>query len=157
MSDAARIVALLRERGETVATCESLTAGLVAAEFATVPGASEVFRGGLVTYAVDLKTKLAHVDPAWLALRGAFNAETAAQMARGAVLECATSWGVATTGVAGPGPSDGVAAGSVWVGVAGGGAVATQELRLSGCRDEIRRASVEHALLFLWWKLTGRE
>ena len=70
---ARRLIAELSERGLTAATCESLTAGLVSAIITTVPGASAVFRGGLVTYASDLKTKLAGVDAGWIAENGVIN------------------------------------------------------------------------------------
>ena len=76
---ARRLIAELSERGLTAATCESLTAGLVSAIITTVPGASAVFRGGLVTYASDLKTKLAGVDAGWIAENGVINSITAAQ------------------------------------------------------------------------------
>ncbi|NUT97968.1 MAG: nicotinamide-nucleotide amidohydrolase family protein, partial [Saccharothrix sp.] len=78
---AADVVNALKSRGETVATAESLTGGLVAAEITTVPGASAVLRGGLVVYATDLKASLAGVDAALLAAHGAVHPEVARQLA----------------------------------------------------------------------------
>jgi nicotinamide-nucleotide amidase len=118
---AAALVAALAARGETVAAAESLTAGLVCATLAQVPGASAVLRGGLVVYATELKTRLAGVDPELLAEHGAVFPEVAAQLAVGARERCGATWGLGLTGVAGPAPQDGVAPGTVHVGLAGPG------------------------------------
>ena len=83
------LVALLASRKETVATAESLTAGLVCATLARVPGASAVIRGGLIVYATELKAELAGVDRALLAAHGAVHPEVAAQLAAGARTRCA--------------------------------------------------------------------
>ncbi|GAB3906185.1 hypothetical protein GCM10029964_102560 [Kibdelosporangium lantanae] len=89
----AGVVAALRAREETVATAESLTAGLVTAALTSVPGASRVVRGGLVVYATDLKWGLAGVDPDLLAERGAVDPDVAAQLATGARDRCGATWG----------------------------------------------------------------
>ncbi|MDO4411817.1 CinA family protein [Cutibacterium sp.] len=148
---ARRLIAELSERDLTAATCESLTAGLVAATMTTVPGASAVFRGGLVTYASDLKTKLAGVDAGWLAENGAINAITAAQMAMGCRKACRADIGMSCTGVAGPDPQDGEKVGTVFIAVAYQDAPVVKRLDLEGSREEIRHATVT-ALLDL-----GRE
>src|SRR5690606_17574795 len=108
-------------RGQTVATAESLTAGLLCAVLTEVPGASAVVRGGLVVYATDLKAGLAGVDRQLLAERGAVDPEVARQLAAGARERCGADWGVGLTGVAGPDPQDGVAPGTVHTGLAGPG------------------------------------
>ena len=82
------LVATLKARGWTLATAESLTAGLVAATIADVPGASAVLRGGLVVYATDLKHVLADVPQNVLDLHGAVSAETARALATGAAARC---------------------------------------------------------------------
>ena len=133
--------ALLR-RGLTVAFCESLTAGLAAATLADTPGASAVLRGGLITYATDLKYSLAGVPEGADPVDG----DTAVAMARGARERCGADWGVALTGVAGPDPQDGHAVGEVWLGFAGPGGVDKQRLQLSGDRREIREQAVNAAL-----------
>ncbi|MCI9887291.1 nicotinamide-nucleotide amidohydrolase family protein [Micrococcales bacterium 31B] len=115
---ASGLVAELARRGETLATCESLTGGQVAALIVDVPGASAVFRGGLVTYAVELKSSLAGVDPGHLAAEGPVNHRTAREMAVGAARACGAAWGVATTGVAGPEAHGGCPVGTVFIGVA---------------------------------------
>lgn len=109
----------LRARHQTISFCESLTAGLACATLADVPGASDVLRGGLVTYSVDLKAALAGVDPALVEEHGVVSAAVAREMARGARRACGSDWAVSLTGVAGPDAQDGVAAGTVWIGLAG--------------------------------------
>ena len=113
------LVRTLTSRGETVAFCESLTAGLASATVATVPGASNVLRGGLVTYATELKSTLAGVPEKVLDSRGPVAAVTARHMARGARGRCGATWGVALTGVAGPDPQDGHPVGEVHIAVSG--------------------------------------
>ncbi|MDU1063783.1 MAG: CinA family protein [Cutibacterium avidum] len=143
---ARRLIAGLSERGLTAATCESLTAGLVSATITTVPGASAVFRGGLVTYASDLKTKLAGVDAGWIAENGVINSITAAQMAMGCRKACRADIGLSCTGVAGPDPQDGEGAGTVFIGAVYEGAPIVKHLQLEGPREEIRRATVQALL-----------
>ncbi len=118
-SIAADLVDRLAARGETVATAESLTGGLLAATIVDVPGASAVFRGGLVVYATDLKATLGGVPVDLLAERGPVDPDVAAALAAGARERCGATWGLATTGVAGPTPQDGIAVGTVFVAVAG--------------------------------------
>ncbi|MER0448681.1 CinA family protein [Streptomyces sp. Edi4] len=150
MSEAARVLALLTERHQTLAVAESLTGGLVAAELTSVPGASRVFRGSVTAYATDLKGALLGVDQALLAERGAVDPEVASQMAAGVRRALDASWGIATTGVAGPEPQDGRPVGTVYVSAVGpGGAKKTVALRLNGDRAEIRRESVRSVLELL--------
>ncbi|GAA4854929.1 CinA family protein [Saccharopolyspora cebuensis] len=142
----ADLLARLRGRGETLATAESLTAGLVAAALTDVAGSSAVVRGGLVVYATDLKAELAGVDPELLAERGAVDPEVAAMLAAGARTRCGADWGVGLTGVAGPEPQDGVEPGVVHVGVAGPEARSVRSVRLDGDRHRVRAAAVRVAL-----------
>lgn len=78
------VIAALKESGLTVATCESLTGGMIASTLVDVPGASQVVRGGLVTYQTDTKTLLAGVPAALIAEKGVVSAEVARAMAEGA-------------------------------------------------------------------------
>ncbi|MCE7007539.1 CinA family protein [Kibdelosporangium philippinense] len=147
--DEGKLVALigsLRDRGETVATAESLTAGLVAAALTTVPGSSAVVRGGFVVYATDLKWGLAGVDPELLAARGAVDPDVAVQLATGARDRCGATWGIGLTGVAGPDPQDGVAPGTVHLGIAGPTGVDVATITVAGDRHEVRAASVRKAV-----------
>lgn len=145
-SQVADLVDVLRRRGETVATAESLTAGLVSAALTEVPGSSAVVRGGLVVYATDLKERLAGVDPRLLAEHGAVHPDVAAQLAVGASRRCGADWGVGLTGVAGPDPQDGVAPGTVHLGFSGPQGSQVRSVVLDGDRHEVRAAAVRVAL-----------
>jgi PncC family amidohydrolase len=162
--DSREIIEALIRRGETVAAAESLTAGLVCATLADVPGASAALRGGLVVYATDLKTGLAGVDPVLLAEHGAVHPEVAAQLAEGARARCGATWGLGLTGVAGPDPQDGRPVGTVHIAVAGPdgtSAVESPRLPVHGTdervRPLIRRMTVVHALDLLRRRLLGLE
>lgn len=145
-SDAARLVAALAERGETVASAESLTAGLFAATIADVPGASAVLRGGLIVYATDLKASLAGVPSDELERNGPVHPDTARALADGARSRCGADWGVGLTGVAGPSEQDGVPVGTVHLGFSGPLGTSVTTLRFDGDRARVRRGAVEDAL-----------
>jgi len=147
---AARVVGLLTRRRQTVAVAESLTGGLLGATITTVPGASVVFRGGVIAYATDLKALLLGVPAPLLAERGAVDPEVAGAMAAGVRERLGAAVGVATTGVAGPDAADGKPPGTVHIAVSAGGGPVIQSLALSGGRDEIRRGTVERSLRLLW-------
>ena len=108
----------LYEIGATLATAESLTGGLVGAAITSVPGASQVYRGGVVAYASDLKTQLLGVDEGLLSRVGAVDAEVVGSMAEGVRVRLGADYGLATTGVAGPDSQDGKPPGTLWIGVA---------------------------------------
>jgi len=141
-----RFVAVLKDRGETVATAESLTGGMVGAALTDVPGVSAVYRGGLVVYATDLKAKLAGVPEDLLAAVGPVHPDTAAALATGVRERLDATYGLATTGVAGPDPQEGIAAGTVYVAAAGPRGVRVRKLQLTGDRLGIRRDSVQAVL-----------
>lgn len=143
---AAEVLALLQTARHTLAVAESLTGGLLAAELVAVPGASAVFRGGIIAYATDLKHTLLGVDPYILAGRGAVDREVAVQMARGVRDRLGAGWGLATTGVAGPDAQDGRSPGTVFVALAGPGYTQVRCLSLTGDRATIRRSTVGAAL-----------
>jgi nicotinamide-nucleotide amidase len=140
------LVETLIRRGQTVATAESLTGGLVAATLTDIPGVSATFRGGFVVYATDLKNVLAGVPERLLTERGPVDPDVARALAEGTRERCEATWGLATTGVAGPDPQDGKPVGLVYVAVAGPDGAAVRELRLSGSRAQIRAATVEAVL-----------
>jgi nicotinamide-nucleotide amidase len=144
--DARGLVADLTVRRQTVATAESLTAGLLAATLAGVPGASVVLRGGLVTYTEDTKIALAGVAPQLLDAVGPVAAPTARALAVGARQRCAATWGVGLTGVAGPEPHGGHPVGTVFVGLAGPIDAEVVALQLSGSRWDIRCSAVNEAI-----------
>lgn len=151
----ADLIKKLGDRSVTLATCESLTGGGIGAAITSVPGASAVFRGGLITYARDLKYTLAGVNQELIDREGVVNELTALQMALGAQRRCGADWAVATTGVAGPTEVDGVKVGTVWFAVVGpsmGMSQAPQytELReFEGDREAVRQAAISHAFEML--------
>ncbi|AWB92729.1 CinA family protein [Aeromicrobium chenweiae] len=156
MSVAAEAIDGLRAAGATVATAESLTGGLVCATLVTVPGASAVVRGGVVAYAADLKTELLGVDADLIDRVGTVDAGVASSMAQGVRERLGATYGLSTTGVAGPGPNEGKPAGTVHVAVAGPRGVETALLELHGDRESIRTGTVD-ALLSLLVARLGEE
>jgi nicotinamide-nucleotide amidase len=143
------VVELLKARNETVATAESLTAGLLCATIVDTPGASAVVRGGLIVYATELKHELAGVDQRLLDEHGAVHPDVAIQLAEGARTRCRADWGIGLTGVAGPDSQDGVAPGTVHIGLSGPGVSTVRTITLSGDRAAVRSAAVEKALVLL--------
>ena len=147
------------ERGVTLAIAESLTGGQVASSLVEVPGASRVLVGAVVAYATRIKAQVLGVDAAHLERTGPVDRDVALQMAHGVRRLLGADLGLATTGVAGPGPADGHPAGTVHVAVAAPWGQRHRELHLSGDRSQIRRATVmevcELAIGFL--REEGRE
>ncbi len=133
----------------TVAVAESLTGGLVAAALTSVPGSSEVVRGGVVAYAPDLKTALLGVSADLLAEHGPVHADVAAAMAAGVRRRLDASCGLATTGVAGPGPADGMPAGTVFIAALAPSGLVGCQLNLPGDRSQVRGATVREVLSLL--------
>jgi nicotinamide-nucleotide amidase len=150
---AVRIHARLQAGGRTVAVAESLTGGLVAAALTDIPGASASFRGGVVSYATELKARLLGVDSGLLARHGAVHPQVAASMADGVRSRLGASFGLATTGVAGPEPQDGQPVGTVHIAVSVADDTVVRTIALSGNRAEIRRLTVEQALGLLLGRL----
>ncbi|GAA3741834.1 CinA family protein [Micromonospora maritima] len=148
-SPAAAVVHRLHECGETLATVESLTGGLLAAAIVEIAGVSSIYRGGLVVYATDLKATLAGVPEDLLAERGPVDPDVAAALAEGGRQRCDAVWGLATTGVAGPEPQGDKPVGLVYVAVAGPAGTEVRRLDLDGGRDHIRAAAVIEALRLL--------
>ncbi|MDO4791263.1 MAG: CinA family protein [Buchananella hordeovulneris] len=140
--EAAALVATLLEQKLTLATAESLTAGLVSATVGQIPGASAVLRGGATTYATDSKAAVLGVEADLLREHGPVHPEVAAQMARGAARLFAADVAVATTGVAGPGPHGGHPAGSGYIAIHFGNArpdeTIVEPFTVAGDRNEVR-------------------
>ncbi len=150
MRPAADVVDALRRHGATLACAESLTGGLLCAALVDVPGASDVLRGGVVAYARAVKASVLGVPAQILAEHGTVHERTAVEMARGAARVLAASHAVSTTGVAGPGASEGHRAGTVVMAVhAPGGVDHVRALQLDGDRDAVRHEAVDAALTLL--------
>jgi nicotinamide-nucleotide amidase len=141
----------LRDRAETVATAESLTGGLLGGLLTDVPGASDSYVGGVISYATRLKATLAGVDPVTLQTVGPVAARTATEMASGVCERCQADWGLATTGVAGPNAQDGHSVGEVYIAAAhpASGLLRVEALSLTGDRATIRSAAAAHAVRLL--------
>jgi nicotinamide-nucleotide amidase len=132
------VLALLRDRGETVGVAESLTGGLLGATLSAPEGASSTFRGGIVSYATEMKAALLGVPEDVLERHGAVSGETAEAMAAGVRDRLDATYGLALTGVAGPGEQEGKPVGTVHVGLAGPDVVLSRALRLPGDRALVR-------------------
>jgi len=138
---------VLRRRRERIATAESCTGGMIAAACTDLPGSSEWFERGFVTYSNEAKHELLGVDPHVLAREGAVSEAVARAMAEGALARAPVEWSVAVTGIAGPGgATPGKPVGTVWLAVSGRGTTTAQGLRLDGGRASVRAQTVAHAL-----------
>lgn len=140
---------LLIQRQETLATAESLTAGDLASRVTAVPGSSQVYLGGVITYVTALKKQLLGVTAPKV-----ISAECAEQMAQGVRELTGASWGLATTGVAGPKKQEEQPVGTVFVAVASESEVRSRPLALEfpegpDQRDLIRRASCSATIQLL--------
>lgn len=153
---AAEVITRLDHHRHTLATAESLTGGLIGAALTSVPGASRVYRGGVISYATDLKSTLAGVATQTLAAVGPVAAETAEEMARGVAARCSANYALAVTGVAGPDAQDGHPVGQVFIAVVGPTGAAVSEVRLPGDRAAIRTQTVRSALRALLEQLDDR-
>ncbi|MBN2798310.1 MAG: CinA family nicotinamide mononucleotide deamidase-related protein [Deltaproteobacteria bacterium] len=137
----------LRERGERLAVAESCTGGQLAGRCTAVPGASWWFSEGMITYSNAAKTRQLGVPDALIAGHGAVSGEVAEAMASGAREAAGASWGLATTGVAGPdGGTPACPVGTVWIAVAGPEGARSRRLTLSGTREEIQQIASAAAL-----------
>nr|WP_286219543.1 CinA family protein [Paraoerskovia sediminicola] len=141
--------------GLTLAVAESLTGGALAAAVVDVPGASRVLRGGVVAYATDLKSSLLGVDRGLLARRGPVDRDVALAMAHGVRRSLGADVGVATTGVAGPDPQDGVEPGIVHLALDAPWGSHHELVHLVGDRAAVRRCAVDRALELVLGRVTG--
>ena len=139
-----------RDAGASIATAESCTGGMVGAALTDLPGSSDVFVGGFVTYSNDLKRRLLRVRAGTLSRYGAVSEEVAYEMAVGARARAKTSHAVAVTGVAGPGASGAKPEGRVCFALASPAGIETQTVDFGARgRGPVRRAARDHALMLL--------
>ncbi|MGN6780237.1 MAG: CinA family protein [Marmoricola sp.] len=129
----AAVHAALRAAGATVACAESITGGDLAGALTAAPGGSQTFRGGVVSYATEVKRSVLGVTA-----ERVISAACAEQMASGVRTLCGADWGISTTGVAGPTEQEGRPVGTVYVGIAGPGVLRSVELNLDGERPTIQ-------------------
>ena len=146
-----QIVALMQEKKLTLATAESCTGGMLASKIIDVPGVSDVFKAGFVTYANEAKKNLIGVKEETLAQFGAVSEQTAKEMVSGAVKAAKADMAVATTGIAGPGGgTEEKPVGLVYIACGSAENIVVEKCLFDGTRSEIRHASVEHALGMLY-------
>lgn len=153
MNQAAATVAALREAKATVAIAESLTGGLLCSALVDVPGASEVFAGGVVAYGASAKIEVLAVSAELVDQHGVVSAPVAAAMAQSVRAKFGVTHALATTGVAGPGMSEEKAPGTVFVALAADGDVRVNALLLHDDRDGVRKQAVVEALSLLLARL----
>ncbi|MGI8607813.1 MAG: CinA family protein [Candidatus Dormibacteria bacterium] len=142
------LVEVLRRRGLTICAAESCTGGLVCAALTDLPGSSDYFLGGVVTYANQAKIDHLGVDQATLDRVGAVSPEVAEQMARGVKRMFGADLALSVTGVAGPGADGPKPAGLTYVGAAHEDRVEVRQFQWTGGRASNRAASVKAALQF---------
>lgn len=144
----------LRDDGQTIATAESCTGGLIAAALTEVPGSSAWFMAGWVTYSNAAKQRDLGVDAALIANHGAVSAAVVETMAAGARQRAGTTWAVAVSGVAGPGGgSADKPVGTVWLAWAGPDGVRSERCFFQGPRAAVRHAAARHGLATLLGRL----
>ena len=145
---AAHILQLARAQNLHIATAESCTGGLVAAALTEIPGSSDVFDRGFVTYSNQAKIDMLGVSPQTLEAHGAVSEEVACEMAAGALARSTAQIAISITGIAGPGGSDFKPEGRVCFGIAQTGqATMTQTVEFGALgRAQVRQAALAHAL-----------
>jgi nicotinamide-nucleotide amidase len=154
---AAIVLGRARTLGIRLGTAESCTGGLVGGRLTEIPGSSDVFAGGVVCYADELKTTLLGVDPGLIASDGAVSESVARAMALGALSALGVHLAVAVTGIAGPGGgSEGKPVGTVWLAVAEGEAAEARRIQIPGDRHNVRVRAAQAALAMLDRRLRGR-
>ncbi len=142
------VIAAARACDIRLATAESLTGGMIAASLTSVPGSSMVVHGGAVTYVNEIKHKVLDVEERLLLEQGAVNEEVAREMAQGAAEKFDADLAVSVTGIAGPGGAEpGKPVGTVFMGRFFRGVVDVFELHFDGSREDVRRKTVEKALI----------
>ncbi|CAB4882188.1 unannotated protein [freshwater metagenome] len=144
-SHAKTVISLLENRSETVAVAESLTAGGLGHALTIIPGASKVFVGGVIAYTNEVKVNFLEVSPTLIKDFTVVSEEVANAMADAVREKFGSTWGIATTGIAGPGDHEGIAEGTVWVAIRGPINQSIQ-LQLDGGREAIRTGAISSAI-----------
>jgi nicotinamide-nucleotide amidase len=141
---------LLLAHSQSVSTAESCTGGKIAHLLTSVPGSSGYFPGGIVSYSNDVKINELGVDPTSIKLHSVVSQQVAEEMALGACKKFGTSWGVATTGIAGPdGGNDDTPVGTVWIAVCGPKIMISSKYNLGKSRERTISVAAQYALNML--------
>jgi nicotinamide-nucleotide amidase len=139
------VIAYLTDRGETVSVAESVTGGGLGHAMTYTPGSSQVFLGGIIAYTNQVKIDFLRVDPELISAHTVVSEEVANAMADGVKEKFGTTWGIATTGIAGPGDYQGIPEGTVWVAIRGP-INQTLQLQLDSGREAIRTGAISSAI-----------
>lgn len=144
---ASLVLDMCRERALSIATAESCTGGLLGARITQIPGSSDVYRGGIIAYANEVKVAQLGVREATLAEHGAVSEQVSCEMADGARHALGTSIGIGITGIAGPGGGSAEKpVGTVWLAVSGIGETRSLGRSYVGDREEIRLRATQASL-----------
>ncbi|MEY4468931.1 MAG: hypothetical protein RLZZ87_255 [Actinomycetota bacterium] len=142
---AKNVIAALVARGQTLSVAESVTAGGLGSAITSTPGASQVFLGGVIAYSNEVKINILGVDGALIEKYNVVSEEVANAMADAVRTKFGTTWGIATTGIAGPGDYQGIPEGTVWVAIRGP-VNQTIQLQLDSGREAIRTGAISSAI-----------
>ena len=135
----------------TLSVAESCTGGMVSDRITNVPGSSDYFEGGIVSYSIQAKAEHLHIPRKYIERHGAVSSQVAKRMAEGVRKTFNTTLGLSTTGVAGPtGGTRKTPVGTVFIGFSREGGALVKKLRLKGTRREIKKAAAEKSLQFLF-------
>ncbi|RKZ32235.1 competence/damage-inducible protein A, partial [bacterium] len=145
---------LLRERNETIAFAESCTGGMLSSAIVDIPGSSDYFSGGIISYSNQAKQKLLGVNASNIHKYGAVSPQVAKQMADGIRQKFSTSYGIGITGIAGPtGETENKPVGLVYIAVATPENIFVRKYNFTGGRDSVRNRTKVAALNILWCQL----
>lgn len=139
------IIETLKSRGETFSVAESLTGGGLGSALTQVPGASQVFVGGIIAYTADVKVNFLGVQQSTIDQYTVVSEEVALEMAEGAIKRFGSTWAISTTGIAGPGDYMGIREGTVWISICGP-ICQTLQLTLDSGRDGVRQGAISSAI-----------
>ena len=139
------IIEKLLSRGETVSVAESLTGGGLGHALTQVPGASQVFVGGIIAYTADVKVNFLGVQQSTIDHHTVVSEEVAVEMAQGAIARLGSTWAISTTGIAGPGDYMGIREGTVWISICGP-ICQTLQLTLDSGREGVRQGAISGAI-----------
>ncbi len=154
MDEAAKVISIMTKKGKTLVTAESCTGGLLGALLTDEAGASQVYLGGIISYAYEIKERCLKVDHDLLEKKGAICPEVAVQMAWGARQQLHGDYALSVTGNAGPGadPTN-PKVGEIYIACVGEDSCSVKQLLLTGDRKENRTAACKGALELLLQKI----
>ena len=139
------VIQSLINSAETVAVAESVTGGGLGHAITRIPGSSQAFKGGIIAYTIEAKREFLDVPQELISEFTVVSEEVANAMAEGVRNRLGTTWGIATTGIAGPGDYEGIPEGTVWIAIRGP-INQTLQLQLDSGREAIRTGAISSAI-----------